>query len=74
MTGPLSTRLRGSVDVLVFNPPYVPTELEETKQGQEVGQISSSWAGGFDGMEVANKLLRESEVRNGLLSPSDLIL
>jgi len=66
--------LRGSVDVLIFNPQYVPTEFEETQKGQEVGQISSSWAGGSGGMEVANKLLRESEVRNGLLSPSDPML
>ena len=66
--------LRGSVDVLIFNPQYVPTEFEETQKGQEVGQISSSWSGGSGGMEVANKLLRESEVRNGLLSPSDPML
>jgi len=61
LAGPLSTRLHNSVDLLVFNPPYVPTESEEAQQGQECGQISSSWAGGFDGMEVTNKLLRESE-------------
>ena len=67
LTGPLSTRLRNSVDVLIFNPPYVPTELEEAQQGQKYGQISSSWAGGFDGMEVTDKLLRESEVRNDFI-------
>jgi len=61
LTGPLSTRLRNSVDLLIFNPPYVPTESTESQQGQEHGQISSSWAGGFDGMEVTNGLLRESE-------------
>lgn len=66
LTGPLSTRLRNSVDLLIFNPPYVPTESTESQQGQEHGQISSSWAGGFDGMEVTNKLLGESQVRNGL--------
>jgi len=54
------------VDVLVFNPPYVPTEPEEAERGQEYGQISSSWAGGLDGTEVTNKLLRESEVRSDL--------
>ncbi|KAF9650691.1 S-adenosyl-L-methionine-dependent methyltransferase [Thelephora ganbajun] len=61
LTGPLSTRLRNSVDVLIFNPPYVPTEPEESQRGQEHGQISSSWAGGFDGMEVTNKFLCEFE-------------
>lgn len=66
LAGPLSTRLRNRVDLLIFNPPYVPTESTESQQGQEHGQISGSWAGGLDGMEVTNKLLRESEVRNSL--------
>jgi len=61
LTGPLSTRLRNSVDLLIFNPPYVPTESTEFRQGQEHGQISGSWAGGFDGMEVTNKLLCDSK-------------
>ena len=73
LAGPLSARLRNSVDLLIFNPPYVPTESEEAQQGQELGEISSSWAGGFDGMEVTNKLLGESEVRKDLL-PGGLIL
>ena len=71
LTGALSTRLRNSVDLLIFNPPYVPTESAEFQQGQEHGQISSSWAGGFDGMEVINKLLRESKVRNDLCHHQD---
>jgi len=61
LTGPVSARLRNSVDLLIFNPPYVPTESTESQQGQEHGQISSSWAGGFNGMEVTNKLLDESK-------------
>lgn len=73
LAGPLSTRLRNSVDVLVFNPPYVPTESEEAQEGQEHGQISSSWAGGYDGMEVTNKLLRASEVWSDLLSSGNPI-
>jgi len=54
--------------------PCTGTELEEVQQGQEHGQISSLWAGGFDGMEVANELLRESEVRSGFPPPSSRIL
>lgn len=47
------------VDVLVFNPPYVPTDASE------IGGcgIAASWAGGKDGMEVTNRLLPVLKVR-----------
>ena len=49
----LSSRLENSIDVLIFNPPYVPTPPEE------VGStgISAAWAGGIHGREVIDKLL-----------------
>ncbi|EFJ45002.1 hypothetical protein VOLCADRAFT_118512 [Volvox carteri f. nagariensis] len=53
LLGPLWDRLRGSVDVMVFNPPYVPTPNEEVEQGG----ISSAWAGGHRGRRVIDRVL-----------------
>ncbi|KDN50301.1 hypothetical protein RSAG8_01637, partial [Rhizoctonia solani AG-8 WAC10335] len=63
---PLNSRLRGQIDVLIFNPPYVPTEEEEATIAQSQGEIAGAWAGGFDGMAVTNRLLDEL---NSVLSP-----
>ena len=59
----LSRLQHNHVDVLLFNPPYVPTPLEE------VGQpgITASWAGGEDGRVVIDEFL---PLLDGLLSPS----
>ncbi|KZO94996.1 S-adenosyl-L-methionine-dependent methyltransferase, partial [Calocera viscosa TUFC12733] len=54
----LSPRLLGNVDLLVFNPPYVPTDEEEVIRAQSDRTISGAWAGGSHGMSVAQELLR----------------
>jgi release factor glutamine methyltransferase len=64
--GNLTSSLRaGTVDVLVFNPPYVPTEvlpsyeiIEGAGEFEEDGRLLElSYAGGVDGMEVTDRLL-----------------
>lgn len=49
----LETRLTRSVDVMVVNPPYVPTPVEEVGGNG----ITSAWAGGENGRSVIDKIL-----------------
>jgi release factor glutamine methyltransferase len=54
--------LHHAVDVLLFNPPYVPTDTDEASSAQSNADIAGSWAGGADGMEITNRLLQDVEV------------
>lgn len=49
---------RCKVDVLLFNPPYVPTEEQEESDGQVQADLSAAWAGGTQGMNSTEMLLQ----------------
>jgi release factor glutamine methyltransferase len=59
---PLSGRLEHSIDILVFNPPYVPTSDDEVDAAQHGAGIAGSWAGGSAGMQVTDALLSQVDV------------
>ena len=46
-------RYNGLIDILIFNPPYVPTDDDEL--GSE--GIEAAWAGGIDGRVVIDRFL-----------------
>ncbi|KAK8844645.1 hypothetical protein IAR55_006492 [Kwoniella newhampshirensis] len=54
---PLLPRLKGEIDVLLFNPPYVPTEIHELEDTQASRDIGGAWAGGEAGMVVTKMIL-----------------
>ncbi|KAI0032509.1 S-adenosyl-L-methionine-dependent methyltransferase [Vararia minispora EC-137] len=66
LAAPLRHRLTRAVDVLIFNPPYVPTEEDEAAGAQVDAGITGAWAGGARGMLVTDALLEQVET---LLSP-----
>jgi len=45
------------VDLLLFNPPYVPTDATEADAAQYNRSIAGAWAGGCHGMDVTEQLL-----------------
>jgi hypothetical protein len=60
----LEERLKGKIDVLLFNPPYVPTSDEELEESlKDPNKIdAAAWAGGTDGRRVLDKLLPKVKV------------
>lgn len=47
----------GLIDVLLFNPPYVPTTPEEEEQAQREAGIAGAWAGGWTGTRLLDELI-----------------
>lgn len=62
----LCDRLHQMVDVVIFNPPYVPTPPEEMKGDG----ISRAWAGGERGREVLDRILPQFKK---IVRPSGLV-
>lgn len=52
----LVDRLENGVDLLIFNPPYVPTASDETNT-RTTNQIQLSWAGGESGRQIIDRFL-----------------
>jgi len=52
LAGPMAARLAGAVDLLVFNPPCVPTA-----PGEAHDEGARGWAGGARGREVIDRAL-----------------
>ncbi|KAG8954457.1 hypothetical protein FRC04_011784 [Tulasnella sp. 424] len=63
----LERRIEHQVDLLVFNPPYVPTFEDEATMAQDGRDIAGAWAGGADGMAITDQLLKNVD---RMLSPS----
>lgn len=64
LADPLLDRLLSKVDLIVFNPPYVPTETSDVKE-----VIERTYAGGKQGIEVIDKAIEQA---SRLLSPQGL--
>ena len=62
--GPLAARLKGAADIVVWNPPYVPTPADEVPSvgelasaGFEADPLPAAWAGGDRGRTVIDRVL-----------------
>mmetsp|Transcript_5651 Transcript_5651/g.9859 ORF Transcript_5651/g.9859 Transcript_5651/m.9859 type:complete len:224 (+) Transcript_5651:80-751(+) len=69
LTGAWHSNLKHHVDLLLFNPPYVPTPDEELAGAGTT--VTSAWAGGHAGRRVIDRLLPQV---CDLLSPGGQLL
>lgn len=73
LADPLLPRLSQNIDLLLFNPPYVPTYNEEMLDAQSSADIQGAWAGGKDGMHVTDTLLDQLTVRSFMLYTTHIV-
>ncbi|GAK63842.1 s-adenosyl-L-methionine-dependent methyltransferase [Moesziomyces antarcticus] len=62
----LQPRAREKIDVLLFNPPYVPTEEEEEQMAQHDKDIAGAWAGGATGTKLVDALIDHGVIADAL--------
>lgn len=55
----LDSLITNSIDVLIFNPPYVPTPTLDDNETNLDKNLIKSWSGGIDGREVIDKVLKD---------------
>ena len=48
------------IDIMIFNPPYVPTSNEELNKSQNDKLLSAAWSGGIDGRIIIDKFIKHS--------------
>jgi release factor glutamine methyltransferase len=63
----IEQRCAGQIDLLLFNPPYVPTTIEEANESQLKGEVSAAWAGGENGTHTLRVLLPQVPVCHKIL-------
>lgn len=51
--------MKSQLSVIIFNPPYVPTDQDEFQRALTQRDISASWAGGCNGREVIDRFLEQ---------------
>ena len=70
LTDGLDHRLKGKVDLMVVNPPYVPTDDEEVGSRFRDAGLSQAWSGGQDGRRVIDRFLNQCP---DLIAPGGLL-
>ena len=52
--------MESEIDIMIFNPPYVPTSSEELNKSQNDKLLSAAWSGGIDGRVIIDKFIKHS--------------
>ena len=58
LASPIMSKLKRKVDIILFNPPYVPTPTEEIATCTNLE--TAAWAGGINGTEVTLRFLKQA--------------